>query len=314
MKAAFKRILCAVLLFSTLLITPTFATEEGCAGEVAADRLLGFADSLFGEGDYYRAITEYKRFLFHYPAEKRAETALFRIAESCFKARRWQEAIDAVGTFMEKYPAGRLIHEAHILKGLCERNLKRYEDALRSFDRVLETTAASDDARQRALYESALVHVDREDWDRAKESFSKIPDGSTLHPSALRFSSGLSRIHELPQKSPAAAGTLAAIIPGSGHVYAERYRDGLVAFLLNGAFILAAVEFFRNDHDIAGGIAAFFEAGFYAGNIYSAVSSAHKFNRREREEYLRKLKDESPLSLRFDHGKSASYIMYSIRY
>ncbi len=37
-----------------------------------ADQLLGFAEALFHDGDYFRAITEYKRFLFLYPADARA--------------------------------------------------------------------------------------------------------------------------------------------------------------------------------------------------------------------------------------------------
>src|SRR5262245_20242248 len=37
-----------------------------------ADQSLGFADALFSDGDYFRAITEYKRFLFLYPTEARA--------------------------------------------------------------------------------------------------------------------------------------------------------------------------------------------------------------------------------------------------
>jgi len=302
-------------IFLLILITALLYAPSGVfALESDADPLFGFAESLFREGDYYRAISEYKRFIFLYPADQRSDTACFRIVESFFKARRWHEAIDSVRTYTEKFPAGRRIHDAYILKGISERNLKRYEESLRSFEHVI-VSSVSGDVRERAFYEIALVHVEQENWDRARESLSNISVTSNLHPSAVRFSEGISRINYLSYKSPAAAGTFAALMPGAGHVYTERYRDALVAFLLNGAFILAAVELFCSGHDVAGGIVTFFEIGFYAGNIYSAVGSAHKYNRQERSEYIRKLKDDSlPISLRFDSERSAAHIMYSFRY
>jgi hypothetical protein len=52
--------------------------------------------------------------------------------------------------------------------------------------------------------------------------------------------SSLGYIDDIQQKSPAVAGTLAAILPGAGHLYTERPRVALVAFLLNVAFIVSA--------------------------------------------------------------------------
>jgi len=79
---------------------------------------------------------------------------------------------------------------------------------------------------------------------------------------------------------------LLAIIPGAGHLYCERKKDALISFLLNGAMIYAAYEAFDHDLDVIGGIITFFELGFYSGNIYSAVNSAHKYNRNEKSKFL----------------------------
>jgi hypothetical protein len=95
---------------------------------------------------------------------------------------------------------------------------------------------------------------------------------------------------------------MAAILPGLGHAYCERYRDGLVALLLNGLFIWAAVESFDEEHDVLGGILLFVEAGWYAGNIYSAVNCAHKHNRHVKNEFLRMLPDTLDLNV-FTSGK-----------
>jgi len=295
-----------------IMIAPPVFMPRAYSQDSGAEKLLGFADSLFQEGDFYRAISEYKRFIHYYPSDRRLESAYFRIAESYYKAGRWQDALKSFKEFVDRFPGSKRVPEAFLFKGLSEKKMKRYDEALQSFDEIQKK--ATGEIRHRAVYESALVYVDREDWGRATETMEKIPMESGLHASAVRFHSGLRRIHELPEKSPSVAGTMAAVLPGSGHVYTERYRDASVAFLLNGAFILAAVELFRHDNDIAGGVVTFFEAGWYAGNIYSAVSSAHKYNRRVKEEYIQKLKETGPISFRHDSASSANYIMYSMRY
>lgn len=101
----------------------------------------------------------------------------------------------------------------------------------------------------------------------------------------------------MPSKDPAAAGLMAAVLPGLGHAYCERYKDGLVAFLLNGLFIWAAYEAFEEDHSVLGGILTFLELGWYTGNIYSAVNTAHKYNRAVKNEFLRNLGDELDVGL-----------------
>ncbi|MEE9610697.1 MAG: hypothetical protein V3W19_05565, partial [Desulfatiglandales bacterium] len=81
------------------------------------------------------------------------------------------------------------------------------------------------------------------------------------------------------------------------HVYSNRYKDGLAAFLLNGLFILAAVEAFDEDLNVLGGMLIFLELGWYTGNIYSAVNTAHKYNRKARNDFRRSLPDRLNLNL-----------------
>lgn len=285
--------------------------QEAAAGQGDRDKLFGFAEALFAEGDYYRAITEYKRFNYLYPVDILVEKADFRIGECYFKAGRRSEAIDSFNVFIRQYPAGALRPDALYLKGQAEKEQKRYTDALTTFDELIRTGDAN--YRDRALYAQALVLLAQQDWQRALETFASLPQESPLYPSAIIYSDGLGRMEGLPRKSPALAGTLAAVLPGAGHLYAERPRDALVSFLLNGSFIWAAVELFRNNNNVAGGIVAFFELGWYGGNIYSAVGSAHKYNQRVEDEFLEGLKDKSGISLYRDQSGS-NYIMYSMMF
>ncbi|MFH1079055.1 MAG: tetratricopeptide repeat protein [Pseudomonadota bacterium] len=283
--------------------------QKSSAGQGERDRLFGFAEALFAERDYYRAITEYKRFKYLYPVDALVEKSDFRISESYFKAGRRSEAIDSFNTFIRQYPAGPLRPDALYLKGQAENEQKRYTDALATFDELTRTGGAA--YRDRAFYAQALVFLAQQDWQQARETFATLPQESPLYPAAKVYSEGLQRMDSLPCKSPAVAGTLAAVLPGAGHLYAERPRDALVSFLLNGSFIWATVELFRNNNNVTGGIVAFLELGWYSGNIYSAVSSAHKYNKRIQDEFLQGLKDKSGISFYRDRNGS-QYIMYSM--
>ena len=299
---------CLIIL---LIIVPA---GTALAGDMAdRDRQLHFADGLFDEGDFFRAITEYKRLISFYPeAQSLCEHARFRIAMSYQGARRYEEAIAAFNRFLELYPGSARASDARFHRGIAEKELHRFTDALSSFQEIIDSDFGA--YRHKALYERALIFVNRGEWGRARESFLAIPPSSTLYPSSSVFSQGLEHVDDIPHKSPALAGTLAALVPGAGHLYTERPRDALVAFLLNGAFILAAVELFDDDQYIAGGVVTFFELGWYSGNIYSAVSSAHKYNRRSQNDFIRGLKERGGLSFRYDHDRSDGYLVFSMRF
>lgn len=166
--------------------------------------------------------------------------------------------------------------------------------------------------RDRAFYFKGLIELERADWKRAKGAFDSVSPNNDLHSSAFFLSQSLNNADKLPQKNPELAGTLAAILPGAGHLYSERPRDAAVSFLLNGAFIAAAIQLFRHGNEIVGGVAAFFELGWYSGNIYSAVSSAHKYNENIKIEFIHKLKRSSRFSL--ERCPSGLCFMYSFNY
>ena len=240
-----------------------FSAEGGIAqdaGEGEATKVFGFAERLFEEGDYYRAITEFKRFIFLFPESKYTERSFFRIGESYFRARKWEEAKESFDLFVKKFPRSLLRDEALYHQGIAEKNLKNYSEALSIFQGL--AARASGDLRDRAIVQSALVLVETADYRGAVTSLSFIPAESSLSESARSFSEGLARVESLPQKSPETAGVIATLIPGSGHLYTERPRDVLVAFLLNGTFIWAAIELFDHEDYALGGIVTFVELGW----------------------------------------------------
>ena len=81
-------------------------------------------------------------------------------------------------------------------------------------------------------------------------------------------------------KSPALAGILSAVIPGSGKMYVGEWGDGITSLLLTGLFAFLAYDNFKADHSTKAWIFTGLGAFFYAGNIYGSVAAAQIFNAR----------------------------------
>ncbi|MBN2568689.1 MAG: tetratricopeptide repeat protein [Deltaproteobacteria bacterium] len=302
-----------VLVFLTIIFIAPSSIALGQTDSDDMIRQFSFADRLFEEKDFFRAITEYKRFIFFYPeAYDMCEIAYYKIGMGYHRAKRYEESIVAFMFFLEKYPESSRRNDVLYHKGIAEKFLQQLDEALSTFQTIINSDHG--EYRDKAIFQRALIFVDCGDWGRARESFLQIPKESTNYPSASVFVQGLENIHNIPQKSPTVAGSLAALIPGAGHLYTERPRDALVAFLLNSVFILAAVELFNDEQYIAGGIVTFFELGWYSGNIYSAVSSAHKYNKRAEDDFISGLRERGSMSLLYDRYGSDTYLAFNLRF
>ncbi len=290
-----------IALFLHLSFLQAWGREES-----GGEQIFGYAESLFEEGDYFRAIGEYKRYIFLHPRAELTQKAGVRIAEALFRAKRWAEAIEACNQFLANYPTSTHFYEILYLRGRAETMANRFDEAMNTFSGIVEKNPPS--YSDRAIYQEALIMLELRNWRKAKDFLLQVPPQSPLFPRAQAFQMELGPADQLPHKSPTAAGVLAAVLPGAGHLYTERPRDALVAFLLNATFIWGAVELFQHDNNVAGGIVSFFELGWYTGNVYSAVNSAHKYNRYREEEFIKNIKDRFFLALQ-RHGESTSLLL-----
>ncbi|MBI9076455.1 MAG: tetratricopeptide repeat protein [Desulfatibacillum sp.] len=283
----FPRILVGFLVFLFLL---TGFPCPGFSGEVLtidADNQLAFAEKNFAEGEYYRAISEYRRFLHFFPGDERAASAAFRIGQSYYLGEDYPEAQKAFETVKHDYPQSPLAKEASLLICQCHVKIQDFEEARDCLSRVIQGTDSSDVA-DRARYDAGWVYVREGQFSMASDTFSGMSQAAWEKYRIPSLLSGVEKAGGLKHKEPVAAGVL-AIVPGLGHVYTKRYQDAAIAFLLNAGLILAAYESFDNDQEALGSVIGLVGFGFYAGNIYSAVSSAHKYNKREQAAFTKSL-------------------------
>ena len=115
--------------------------------------------------------------------------------------------------------------------------LEKAVEAAGFFKKVIETYSQPE-LKNAAIYRLGWSRMQKDKWQEASKTFNLVEKSSRLYPSASDLSEKALMGEDLPHKSPTTAGVL-AIVPGLGHVYTERYKDGMVAFLLNGLTIWA---------------------------------------------------------------------------
>jgi len=255
-----------------------------------------FASACMKKNEYQQAVYEFKRFIHLFPDDPRVSKARRLVGICLLKDRRFDEAretfLNIVNSEKDPHAVGKallLTGESYYQQGISTEAAYYLEQVIDKYPYI--------DLRNMALYRLGWARMQAGRWRDAYETFNKVGKDSMFYASSLELAEQSLKGEDLPRKNPAYAGAMAALVPGLGHAYVSRYRDALVAFVLNGVFIWATVESFDQDHEVLGGILAALEVGWYTGNIYSAVNCAHKYNRRSRDDFRSGLKDQFDLGV-----------------
>lgn len=279
------------LTITALLILALHGPTRGEALELTAEKTLAFADQLFEQGDYYRAITEYERVLFYYPDNAAASSARYQIALAYQKGEKWAPALERFRALADR-PAGEpLAAQALYQLGETYYLKKDYPLALDVFDEFLRRYP-EDPETDAARIRRGGCYLQLRNWEMAAMEFEHLPEGSPARQVSFQLRGEAGNPPEIKSKSPVLAASLSAVLPGAGQLYVERPTDALTSFLLNGLFIWGAVESFDHGNYATGGLLTAIESTWYVGNIYNAANSAHKYNRYQEQEFIERLQGE----------------------
>jgi tetratricopeptide (TPR) repeat protein len=276
-------------LFCLAVPAPLSAADKGII--LTEDVQVHLGDSFMAEAEYYRAITEYKKFLILFPASEQADSVLFKIGMAYFRGDEFETAAAVFASVGEKYQESRYAPTAGYYAGLCFWRLNRLDEAAAAFSAVATRYPASGDA-PRALLEKSLVEFDQRNMAGSREELERFlatypqDDRAAGARDALAL---LDRDRELPRKSPMVAGILSALVPGSGHLYAGHPGDGITSFFLNGLFIAGTVVAVHQENYAVAGVVGVIGLPFYIGNIYGAANAATKWNLNVRKELRGKI-------------------------
>jgi TolA-binding protein len=275
---------------------------------LSPDKQFNYAQDLFSAKDYSTAVNEYKRFIYFFPKDKRVELAMFQVGMSYFLGKHFNEAVNSFKKLTDQYVETEYSIKSYFMMSEAYVNLKVFNLALINLNNLIMITQ-DEDIRDEAYYRIGWIYIETASWDNARHYFEKISPKNRQKFRLDRLAEELDKETFIPQKDSKLAGFL-SIIPGGGYLYCERYQDALIAFLLNGGLIYAAYESFDKGHGALGGLITFVGFGFYAGNIYGAVTSAHKFNRKETNRFIYQLKKNARVNLSADLENKSVYLSF----
>jgi len=241
---------------------------------------LGFADQLAKEGDFFRAIGEYKRFLYVCPDDRRRSTALYAIGRCYFLAGRYGDVLE---WYRHASTDSAATDETALLAGHALFRLAAYDKAYTQ----LETVVRRGRLRQGIDQASYLAALSLVRIGRGKEAvplLMSVVEPSPYSQRAREYADRLRDIPRWPKKNPLLAGTL-AVVPGAGYAYAGHYGTALASVAVIGLLSWTTLEAFDDGHEAAGATCSIFAFGFYFGSIVGSAESARRFTAFQAESY-----------------------------
>lgn len=244
-----------------------------------------FAIALERRGDAVRAATEFERAgtLVGTPAGD--AWAYSRSGDAWLASARWPEAERA-------FLASGMLAATAAARGRALRAAAagRFDaGAFGGCMRLLDGAAGGDSlfagAEDRVAALSGLCALARGEWSYAANDFARahgLAADAETRARIGRLEPFAARGPALAHRSPGVAGTLSAIVPGSGQFYCGRVEDGTRTLLVDAALVWTVVSLARAHHAPAAWVAAGFAWPFYRGNIRGAGESARDFNRAQR--------------------------------
>jgi TM2 domain-containing membrane protein YozV len=222
-----------------------------------------FADHLFCEGDYLRAIEQYN----YIDNQFNRDTIQFKVMLGYSKLKLYSNSNEV----LKRIPEESIFYSDAYLLSLKNKLLIEPKSLSAVYSLSIDNDYAG---RINRLNNISMLYDDR--LLITKEKF--------IEPFNEDESKTVSLYYDLksspPYKSPALAGILSAIIPGSGKMYVGEWGDGLTALAVTGLLAFLAYDNFHADHTTRAWIFTGLGAFFYAGNIYGSIASAQIFNAR----------------------------------
>lgn len=270
---------------------------------------LDFAINLFGQQDYFRAVTEAKRFVFINPDSPRRHEAHLLIADASVKLNEltlakqyYRMVITQSGDLSLSKKAVWGLGRAVEASGNRAAVYKFYQNLVAN--PPLDKQAGFD-LKNNARIRLGWLNLEDGQWFKAQEILSQVDQDHSSARLAMSLGLGAEDGKKLAYKNPRTAGLASAVLPGAGQLYVGRPTDAALSFGLNAVFTYAVWESYRKKSWAALALFSITELSFYTGNIYNAVNGAHIHNRTLRGVFLKKLRLKSSWHISFDMEENA---------
>ena len=240
-----------------------------------ANLLFRFAEALDMEGDYDRAITEYRRLLFYFPDSDYRDSSLNNIFFCYYKSQNFLSAIHWGQNNLMNGINSSGNKEIKLFIGASYFRLGNFSLAQNYFKDLMYSDYGN--FREESLLLQGLALANEARWAESRQCFANFGSDSKFYREAQECEKLAQKGEELNLRSPTTAGIL-AIIPGLGYFYDGYEQTAFSAFIVNGLFIWATTQAFRKNNESLGVMLGVLSFGWYVGNIYGSVLSAQRKN------------------------------------
>lgn len=254
------------------------------------DGLMAFANRLRDEGDCSRAITEYRRLLFHFPRSPHADAARLEVARCTGRAGKWREAEEAYAALAVAHAGKPLGLHGALGRAVVLFGAEQFGAAASAFSEFVADYPKSDEAAE-ARWLLAWSHLLAHQLPRAQQAFAAIRLPNPHAEAAAALARECAALATRRKKSPLLAGIL-GIVPGLGHFYCGRTGDGITSLAVNAAFGWGTVSAVRKGAHVAGTVLGLLGVSFYGGSVLGGVNWAHRVNRADVQQRIDALRRE----------------------
>ncbi|GEM_PF-5265866 len=261
------------------------------------DSPYAFADALFKDGDYYRAITEYYRCKYLNHDIRQIYQADIGIAKSYLYGQDIEKAIILLENIKKECtPDFEDIYiQSQFLRAECAAYTYDYDNEIQFYNTIIIYTANTN-AHQEALKRLVLASIKHGKYERSlyymqhlKNTISEENSYTTINAFEKEIIQGAPHL-----KSPGFAVFL-SVIPGLGEIYAGKIIPGLITLVSNTAQITIITCLYAHGDLIPMYFFLIGEMTWYTHNFKRAYNTVQSVNNDRNKEYAESLQIKYPL-------------------
>lgn len=236
------------------------------------DNSKKFAEYLSKSGQYELATREYERLIFMLPQNDSLKTSLLMMY------RRSGKLEDALVRGKQLYPDISLMSSSSAIEYSRSLLLKTDYKTAKEFWSINTQLSQPD-----KVILSATSEILQDHYKQASEILAILKDED--HTLAADYKALASQAVKIKKKSPALAGIMSTIVPGTGRFYTKDWKDGLVSMVFVGTMAFQSIRGFSKSgvNSTRGWIFGAVGLGFHLGNIHGSVVSAKAYNRKSHQ-------------------------------
>jgi tetratricopeptide (TPR) repeat protein len=249
-----------------------------------------FADYLFNQGEYYRAVTEYYRML-HHTADSAQKMDLYRKIGRCYI-----EGEDYEGYISFYRNNLKIFQEDFLIFTELSLNLSKSYYHLTLYNNAVKNLKSNDVNSGNPYFNDCqfligISYAQMSEWEKAVQQLERVIDvpRQSDRKTAENLIRSFKNHPSLPQKNPLLAGGLSAVIPGSGYAYCEHWGTGIASLAVNGLIGWAFIDALNKDQYGIASLTGFLGIGWYIGNIKGSVNAARRYNSQIQSAYINRV-------------------------